>query len=190
MYRNTFISDRFNCKLTCDRCEHIKAGGGRCRNRVCFGTPLCWIHTKIVYGVQVRDSTLADAGKGLFATRDFEQGEWIIPYIGELINETCLNDRYGDDTAPYASAFSRRRYIDGACMWGTATPANGLFRRDGRSRTVNAHNTVIENRNSGLWLRARRQISEGDEMFVWYGDDYLLEGAHQTRRSTTADTRP
>ena len=92
MSRNTFISDRFNCKLTCDRCQHIKASGGRCRNRVCFGTPLCWIHTKIVYGVQVRDSTLADAGKGLFATRDFEQGEWIIPpYVGELINETCLN---------------------------------------------------------------------------------------------------
>ena len=62
MSRNTFISDRFNCKLHCGGCQHIKAGGGRCRNRVCFGVPLCWIHTKIVYGVQVRDSTLADAG--------------------------------------------------------------------------------------------------------------------------------
>ena len=148
------------------------------------------MHTKIVYSVQVRDSTLVDAGKGRFATRDFEEGEWIIPYIGELINETCLNDRYGDDTAPYASAFSKRWYIDGACTRGTATRANGLFQRDGRSRTVNAHGAVIENRDSGLWLRARREISEGDEIFVWYGDDYLLEGAHRTRRSAIADTRP
>ena len=55
---------------------------------------------------------------------------------------------------------------------------------------INAHKAVIENCNSGLWLRARRQISEGNEIFVWYGDDYLLEDAHQTKRSTIADTRP
>ena len=193
MSRNTFITTRFNCRLDCQRCEHIKANGVRCRNRVCFGTPLCWIHTRMTYGVQARDSTIPGAGKGLFATREFQQDDWIVPYVGEVVTDPCLNQRYGDDTAPYASEYSRRRFIDSACRRGTGARANGLFRADGRSRSINQHNAVILNRpggNGGLWLRARRNIPMGSEIFVWYGDEYRVENNHETRRSTIADTRP
>lgn len=192
MSRNTFTSPGFTCALECQQCEFIKSDGQRCRNRVCFGTPLCWVHTKRVYGVQSRDSTVANAGKGLFATKDFEEGEYIIPYIGEIITENCLNQRYDDEiTAPYTTDFSRRRYIDSACQRGTASRANGLFRSNGRSRTRRVHNAEIVNRPSqGIWLQATRDIDRGNEIFVWYGNNYILQNNHETKRTRRQDNRP
>lgn len=189
MSRLTFSTDDFDCHLQCGRCNHLKNDGTRCKNRVCFGFPICWIHTIQVYGVRLRDSTLPDVGKGLFAARDIPSNSWICPYRGERIGRGCLNQRYGNDTAPYAVTH-RRAFIDSACSRGIAAMANGLFRVDGNSMSVRRHNAIIRVRGNGVWLKSRREIRDGDEIFVWYGDNFILQDSHETKRKRGLDSRP
>lgn len=193
MSRLTFDNDNFRCKIQCGQCDHIKPDGERCRNRVCIGFPTCWIHSKITYGVKVKDSLEVNSEKGLFATRDFETGDWICPYSGELITNQCLEARYpGDRTAPYAvSRASDNLYIDSACVRGIGSMANGRFKRDGFSRNRCLHNAeIVTRRGAGIWLKAIRDIEEGDEIFVYYGDEYRLDLDHNTKRTKKCDTRP
>jgi len=188
----TFEAPRFSCSLACGQCDFVKANGTRCRNRVCFGTPTCWIHTMIQYGVKTRLSTIPNAGKGLFATRDFRFREYICPYVGEELPEDCITLRYGEGTAPYATS-SGDDSIDSACQRGIASLANGLFTPGGRSRDKRFHNAELyhnEGDNDRPWLKALRGIRSGQEIFVYYGRDYVLGNDHTTRRRRTVDNRP
>lgn len=193
MSRLTFENRIFKCNLECGQCDYIKAGGGRCRNRVCFGTPTCWIHTMIRYGVKTRVSTIPNAGKGLFATRDFRFRDYICPYIGEEVTAECDTLRYGvNGVAPYSTS-NGESSIDSACMRGTAAFANGKFTHGGRARAIRFHNAQLYHNdadNNRPWLKALRGIRNGEEIFVYYGNAYTLEHDHTTKRSREADNRP
>lgn len=185
----TFITDTFRCNLECGRCTFIKENNERCRNRVCMGYPLCWIHTKRRYGVQSRQSCVH--GKGLFATRDIPAESWIAPYGGETISQQCLDYRYpGDMTAPYAVDEGGDSYKDGACNRGIGALSNARFRRDGMVSTPARHNAEIAHRNGQLWLRSTKAIPTDEEIFTYYGDMYRLEDTHVTKRTTRSDNRP
>lgn len=194
MSKLVFETDRFRCRLHCDRCTHIKANGQRCGNRVCFGTPICWIHTKQLFGLRIKSSSIAGAGKGLYATRYISAGSWICPYVGELISEQCLDLRYpGDITAPFTvNNGDGSNYIDSACKRGIGAIANGIFDNLGVSLPHQNHNAEIEFKPESQmnWLRATRNIFNGEEIFVYYGNVYRLENNHLTRRSKMEDTRP
>lgn len=185
----------FRCRLACGQCVQIKANGQQCQNRVCLGFPICWIHTKQVYGVKTGPSTIPNAEKGLFATRFHPSGSFIVPYVGEIINQQCLDLRYpGNATAPYTSRDANGlNYVDSACMRGTGSRANGIFNpRTGRSRPRNQHNADIQwnPADNELWLRAFRDIRSGDEIMVYYGNSYILQDNHTTSRTKAPDTRP
>lgn len=177
----------WSCPLSCARCTYIKPNGHQCRNRVCFGSPFCWIHNITAYGVKARPSTIAGAGKGLFATKTFQANEWICPMICEPITEDCIEQRYPGMTAPYAEDDGENGIIDCACSRGIASQANALFRADGMVRHIRFHNAIAERRDEnghyvGVWIQARRTIPAGSEIFLWYGVDYRLEDTHTTKR--------
>ena len=183
----------FSCNLYCDRCDHIKSDGIRCKNRVCYGSPTCWIHTRQRYGVKLRPSNIAGAGKGLYSTRIFPEDSWICPYVGEPISAACLDIRYpGDTTAPYAVE-NDGPYVDSACTRGIGAMANGLFKRDGTSRTPNQHNAEIADNADcpahTKWLKATKNIPADREIYVYYGDAYQLQNNHTTKRTTRAEKR-
>lgn len=69
----------WSCPLTCATCAYQKRDGNMCKNRVCFGTPLCWSHNKVLYGVKIKELGEKNAGKELFATKVFEPNEWVCP---------------------------------------------------------------------------------------------------------------
>lgn len=197
MSRLTFQNGTFRCHLACQQCEYIKPNGLRCKNRVCFGVPLCWIHTKKEYGLRVRPSTLQGAGKGLFTVKNIARGTWICPYLGEVIDLDCLEKRYpGDAVAPYTTTGTNDDdYVDSACQRGIASMANGNFRGD-KPRAKRDHNADIEvkkkrrNSRGEVWLRALKNIPAGEEIFVWYGNEYRLEDDHSTVRKRKGDNRP
>lgn len=194
MSRLTFETNSFRCNVRCGRCTFVKPNAERCKNRVCIGTPVCWVHTKRLYGVRCAQSNVAAAGKGLFAVTGFGFDDWICPYGGENINQNCLDMRYEEDeTATYATRVSANSIIDGACVRGIGAMANGLFRNDGRPRSENSHNAkIVTRRNRGLWLKATRNIPAGREIFAFYGYEYIIQDEynHVTRRTTRADNRP
>lgn len=69
--------------------------------------------------------------------------------------------------------------------------ANGLFRRDGFSRTEAQHNAKADFREDGqLWIQATKNIAKDSEIFVFYGEQYRLDDNHETRRINGYDTRP
>lgn len=142
--------------------------------------------------MKIRPPLIAGAGKGLFAVGEFEEDEWMCPYIGESIAQNCLDQRCDEDkTAPCAITDTRRHCIGSACRRGIGSMANGRFRVDGTSRVLNAHNAVVEPRHAqGRWLRATKPIADGDEIFVCYGDECALDDNHTTRRTRLGDTRP
>ena len=57
----------FDKKLSSKFCKFIKSNGNRCRNRCVIGLDFCHIHTKNVLKLQIKKSTIENAGKGLFA---------------------------------------------------------------------------------------------------------------------------
>jgi hypothetical protein len=146
------------------------------------------------HGVRVAISSVAGAGKGLFAKREFKANEWICPYGGEVINKECLALRYpGDMTAPYAEA-SGINVADGACTRGIGSMANARFNAAGRVTGISNHNATTAWRPSlgQFWLKARGRIVPGAEIFHFYGSAYRLDGTppHTTKRGRRADTRP
>lgn len=184
MSRLAFASDHgWRCRLHCARCTHAKANGAACRNRVCMGTPVCWVHTRQLYG----------AGKGLFTTRATAAGQWICPYGGERISGACLDARYpGDVTAPYAVTTPGGLTYDAACRRGIGSMANSLMNaRTGKCRALSLHNArtaVRESMGRQLWLKSTKAVPAGAENF--YGDSYRLADDHATGRRRAPDSRP
>lgn len=196
MSKLTFETDDFRCRLKCDQCAYTKPDGRRCKNRVCIGYPVCWIHTKKEFGLRVKDSNVVD-GKGLFADKRFDRHDWICPYMGEPVTQACIDVRYPQNTqAPYAVrldipyAMGGGDYIDAACSRGVGAIANALFTATGNPMPPQDHNAQIETRLDGLWLRARRTIRPGDEIFVHPGEDFGWDNNYVTKRMTRPDTRP
>ncbi|AAR26960.1 FirrV-1-G2 [Feldmannia irregularis virus a] len=193
----------WSCPLLCQRCAYVRPNGEQCKKRVCVGHPFCWIHVRAAFGVTVKTSTIPNAGKGLFATRDFKKNTWICPYFGEIIDANCFVQRYpGKATAPYAEMLplntTPRKYVDSACTRSVGSLANGKFKGDGSVSSLRHHNCFTRYRPvgdgfKGVWLKSTKTIKAGDEIFNWYGEgNYnLFASNHSTKRRTKApDSRP
>jgi len=118
----------FSCPLKGMRCNYVKANGQQCGNRCLVTVPFCWVHTEELFGVRVRPINRYDGDQvGLFAKRDIENGEAIIPYFGESVDVADFHARYCDSTGPYAVSGhfeNATNVIDAACERSAASAAN------------------------------------------------------------------
>lgn len=171
----------FECEINCSQCTGICANGNVCKRRACIGIPLCWSHLLRDKHIRIRPSTIRGGGKGLFATNQlvgenailFQEEDIIIEYSGEVINTNVLDERYGDDTAPYAVQTGKRpaKFEDAACTRGVGAIAN-----HGSGDIVNAKYSTRGSRNNRRSvLRATRPIFNNEEIFTNYGDEYNLQ---------------
>jgi len=188
-YQFTFEDEEndheFSCKFNSKRCEYIKpANGQRCKNKVVFGLPLCHCHLLSQRHLKIAASTIKNAGKGLFALNKalpedaiiFKKGQKIIEYIGEPINLEELNERYQDRTAPYAIGINANRFIDSACLRGTGSFANTMLRKNDNNATFSTYRGQAS-------IKATKNIKNGQEIFVYYGNQYNLneDTNHKTK---------
>jgi hypothetical protein len=176
----------FNGQLQSLQCEFIKKDGERCRRRCVIGLPCCHSHLPIKYHVQVRNSLLVDGGKGLFAydrtkepneivfkgartTRHSKvSGDRICPYYGEMLNTEQMDARYKHHTAPYGIEVKSGRFEDGALERGVGSLINHKPRGQ-----ANCEFTVSGNPGR-VFLRAVKNIRNGEELYVSYGRGYKL----------------
>lgn len=189
MSRHVFQTKDWACELKSTRCAYTKQDGERCWNQVVIGGPLCAQHNRMVYGLRIAKSTIPGAGEGVFATRPIRAGATICPYFGETISKACFIKRYKrQPVAPYSL-----HRIDSACDRSLGSMANALFKANGKCRSESAHNAtfVASHGAKTMVLVATKDIREGEEIFVYYGDQYILADVGTTRRSDTIrDTRP
>lgn len=176
----------FSCELKCYRCPAILSDKTQCPRVTCYHVPYCYYHMRTILSLEIRASTIPNAGRGLFALRPFKSEEVIVEFVGEAIMTTQdstarekLSQRYGAEevTAPYAIKVHRDAYIDAACIRGIASFANDFIAQEGRH---NAEYVIQEEKKTSykLELRARKTtdqtdpIQAGDEIFVDYGKPY------------------
>jgi hypothetical protein len=129
--------------------------------------------------VSIAESTLGkEAGFGLFAYDPekgdgdiiFKEGEYIVPYGGEVVTETELDERYsfydnGQETvAPYAYTGDDGITVDGALARGP-----GVYANDNMDKSL-INSEFYEEPH--LCIRATRDIYQHEEIFLDYGEDY------------------
>ena len=163
-----FTYGDYSCELQSRQCIAMTKKGERCKRRTRRQIPYCADHTRIILHVEIRPSTIPGAGFGLFALQDFEAGERILAYEGQLIDKDELLSRYGDETAPYAFKISENKYVDGACARGTASFINtNPGRNNAALRAFHGSKTLPP----GAFVKATKKIKAGKEIFVSYGAD-------------------
>jgi SET domain-containing protein len=99
------------------------------------------------------------SGRGLFATREFRKGEFIIEYFGTLLNAEEADRKYMDR---YLFEVTANKFIDGK---GTANVARYI----NHSCKPNVEARGLKR----LFIRATRKIRPGDEIFLDYGQEYI-----------------
>ena len=102
----------------------------------------------------------------------FKVGSKIIEYDGELVDSETLQERYGDETAPYGIHINRDRFEDGALHRGVGT----LVNQSPRAAMTNARFGVSRNR---IVLFATKNIRNGQEIYVRYGNEYRFDENNQ-----------
>jgi len=140
----------FSCPIRCEQCVATTADGRRCARRSCIGTPFCWTHTQRLAGVQIR--SYPGMGKGLMAVDKervgrkaesgrpravvFKKGEFIMPYLGEVLTKAEHNARYvtpvEDSLAEYVLIDGAGRYVDAACSRTVSGLANTAMTKASR----------------------------------------------------------
>ncbi len=166
----------FTCKLLSVQCGGTTKQGRRCKRKVVSSLPLCWNHLESMKNLKIKDSTIPNAGKGLFAfdrkkkANDiiFKPRDLVIEYTGEIIDDDEIQDRYGDKTAVYGLKMSDDCMVDAACERSAGALANHKQQRYANAElTTRTINGIIK-----PFLVAIKRIRNGQEVTVNYGRDY------------------
>jgi len=192
----------FEDELQYQQCPAIDNNSGRqCKNICCIPYEFCHTHLPMYMHLQVRRSDIPQAGLGVFAYNEtnnndvvFDNRETICEYIGENISFAELESRYGMYTAPYGyAALKGKLYIDSALKRGVGSLINthvlSYERYEGddnkfiKELKQNTNCRFVphypEKGKCILNIKATRNIRNGEELILYYGDEYMLDdGSH------------
>ncbi len=103
------------------------------------------------------------AGLGLFAGEPIKKGAKIIEYVGEKISADEANKRGGK----YLFEINSKWTIDGTTRKNTARYVNHAC-----GKTANCE---AENRGGRIFILAKKNIEQGEELTYDYGSEYFDE---------------
>lgn len=125
--------------------------------------------------VEVKTSTIPNAGKGLFALQDFSKDEEICEFTGQTISKEEIKKLSGQ-RAEYLIAKDDGTTVD---VYNSKSPAkyandhDGYLKATKKSGFQKKNNCeIMEIGNGELWLVATKAIKEDDEIFCSYGPSY------------------
>lgn len=121
--------------------------------------------------LEVKKSTIPNAGKGLFTKRDIKKGERFVEYLGEIITWKECDVRAEKDEGGYVFFVNRNKCIDAFHtpneLARYANDAKGLTKVKGI--TNNCEYEIHQKRG---WIKATKDIKAGSEILVSYGAEY------------------
>ena len=150
------------------RCAADTKAGGWCRARTKYGC-LCWVHRAQLNGTQIKDSTLQGAGKGLFAKWDFEKGDAIVRYTGDVVQTADGAQEDGWRGSSYVLEVTNSWGIDAAR---TNTAAGRMINDTVETEKRANVEFSFDARRKVVTIRALRAIKAGEELFIKYGGQY------------------
>ena len=128
--------------------------------------------------MEIDDSTIPNAGKGLFVNDPYAGDDDIIfrpraiicNYDGEIIDQQTLLDRYGQYTAPYGIEPRENAVeLEDAALVRSA----GSHINHRPTRQTNVRFSV--GRNNRMRIVATKNIRNHRELFVNYGSEYMFD---------------
>ena len=165
-YFKFYVLDKlkFSVPLKRVRCNYKTMSGERCNRHVYDGVPYCAEHLSSELHLEIRKSTVPNAGNGLFAClpdttsrnelvfaanptrKQKESGvrQRICEFEGEILNAEQLQERYGDFTAPYALKVTSNFFIDPAGYRSVGAMANHKVKK-------NMNAKLIKNNLKNIW---------------------------------------
>ena len=148
------------------RVPYIKDKKKRCKPILEAFKKLDKVFPKFPYYVCIKRSLIKGAGKGVFATCSIPKGTRLGYYRGK-----CYLPNEEPDTAYLLEiSFNGRPYvtIDGAPL-----------RQSNWTRYINSpektkhENVIFRQYGKIMYIIASKSISSGDELYLWYGTDYI-----------------
>ena len=160
------VDSKGQIDMGAQRCVENTKAGCWCKLHTRHGC-LCWIHRVARDGLQIKKSTVPNAGLGLFARRAFKKGEIVARYTGDLIETQAGEDRRdGFGGSKYVLEMSERVSVDAA----RTNTADGRMCNDprGSGKRANVKFSVNQQTKTAT-VRAKRAIAAGEELLLSYG---------------------
>jgi hypothetical protein len=122
---------------------------------------MCEVHLRDVMHVEIKTSSIPDAGDGVFTLRPIPKGEYLMQYVGRRVNAS--NGELGGD---YHLEYARNKLVDASIP----TSCVARFLNDGM--TQKANNCMFALRDGDPWVRTIKLIPAGQELLLSYGAAY------------------
>jgi len=145
--------------MSCEQCKGVTKAGLRCKLKTCKFSPFCHHHTK----VEVRESTIPNAGRGLFAKKRINNKEKFGNYkLGtQKMTQDQYDNKYPNDEATHVAKV-RSYYYD------AINPRKSIA---GMANTERGGRNNSKINNNGM-LVATKNIAQDSEIFLAYGRSY------------------
>ena len=117
-------------------------------------------------GIIIKQSSLPEAGKGVFTTRDIGEGVTIGEYKGECIEYSKMNEN-----GKYAWELQNGKVVD---AWNIEK--SNWLRYINDHRTEEGNNLSMYEHDNRVYYKTIKPIKKGSELFVSYGEKYWEKG--------------
>ena len=113
---------------------------------------------------KIKKSNIHKEGRGLYATKDIEEGTRIIDYVGKIITkkQTEATERFDNAKPIYLFNLNKKFDMDGDVSWNPARLINHSC-----SNNCDYNGTGLK-----LWVIAIKEIKKGEEITADYGFGY------------------
>ncbi len=146
------------------QCEY-KLNDGRLCLEPTKQTTLCKKHLKMYNHLEIKKSTIPNAGLGLFATSNLKADTFICEYKGEI--------QYEIMSGPYVLELGKGKYLNGNSSINVGSYSNECHRNDKINCYCQGNNArLILNIDDRVYLRLTRNVKAGEEIFTSYGNSY------------------
>lgn len=120
--------------------------------------------------LEVKESKIKGAGKGLFTKVHIKKGQLISRFTGELIENEKVEDLNSNEKFLYLIEWDEKYTLNvehSNCFAKYANDAEGI-----KKTKMFSNNSEMCWKKNDLFLRAIKDIKEGDEIYVSYGKQY------------------
>lgn len=156
------------------RCEANTLSGSPCSRNTIKHARYCWQHTKQHLGVHVKTSTIPNAGQGLFASRDLNEGTRIqYARPEDYLTRAQVEQRYGNRRGDYVVCEGNH------CLDARSTQSgHGRYTNDARNTHKRSNSRLTVYHQGGQVrgnVRLTKKVKAGQEILTSYGRSYWGE---------------
>lgn len=124
--------------------------------------------------ISIKDSTIKGSGKGVFANCDIPAGTVLGEYLGKVFTGKDMDKTTGDYLFSVSRNGKEVKIIDGKLK-----KYSSWVRYVNSPQTSKGANAFFYQYGERIWLKSSKVIPAGQEIFAYYGDNYINEKLKQ-----------